>query len=301
MKFLFIIDGSDVIGSVGVTRSLAIADELTRRGCVCLFVRAPNGGVGGEADDYLRARGFETRSREAVKRGEFFNYIIVDRYGLDYVNSLEDRCEKILFIDDLIDENLPLDRSANERSQERDRLARKKCVRISSAKYALLDPIGAQRVAEILTLNRESKIDLREATIDDEAAFLELANDELTRENSFNRGVISPSIHHAWFQRKLADRENAKLFAVETGVLTLGYARFEAIDDRWQISYALAPYARGFGLGKTALRKAIERLGAVKLTAKVKETNAASCKTFEALGFIGERDENGVVTYNDIQ
>jgi UDP-2,4-diacetamido-2,4,6-trideoxy-beta-L-altropyranose hydrolase len=161
------------------------------------------------------------------------------------------------------------------------------------------DALGARRVAAILLLNVGSDVCLREAKSGDEELFLELANDALTRQNSFNSGFISADLHRAWFAQKLSDRANTRLFVASCGFLPIGQTRFEKIGDHWQISFSLAPYARGFGLGGQMLRSAMALMGDRQFTAIVKENNIPSRKTFEAINFTSKAGENGTIIYHN--
>ena len=90
-----------------------------------------------------------------------------------------------------------------------------------------VDGLGASRVATSLFLNRETKIECRLATVEDENILLEWANDELVRNNSFNqkRLVLLRKAH----TKRLSERENAVIFVIETAQdkIPLGQIRFE--------------------------------------------------------------------------
>jgi UDP-2,4-diacetamido-2,4,6-trideoxy-beta-L-altropyranose hydrolase len=107
-----------------------------------------------------------------------------------------------------------------------------------------------------------------------------IANDPSVRAHSFNSDPIPYEDHARWFAAAMNDPERA-CFLVEHGPDTVGYVRF----DGDEISIALAPHARGRGLGVSAIRAAIDASGKPHVIAYVLEGNEASVRTFERAGF----------------
>lgn len=142
-------------------------------------------------------------------------------------------------------------------------------------------------------------LDLRPAGLGDEALLLAWRNDPVTREASFDTGKVDPAEHHRWLAGKLEDPDCVLLIVEEDG-RPVGQVRLDRLDgESAEISIALAPKARGRGLGRGALRRAVLEaptlLGVSTVKALVKRGNDASLASFAAAGFlvIGERD--GVV------
>jgi len=155
---------------------------------------------------------------------------------------------------------------------------------------AVVDGRGADRVADVVTLDQETPLRARLARPDDEALILRWANDPLVRQSAFNTGAIDPGDHRTWFYQRLRDLDGCRLYIVETGHgLPIGQVRFERSDDVWTIDYALDVCARGRKLGAPLLRTALgafrrSMTGAV-VFGHVKADNLPSRKVFEGLGF----------------
>jgi RimJ/RimL family protein N-acetyltransferase len=140
---------------------------------------------------------------------------------------------------------------------------------------------------------------LRAATPDDEGRLLAWRNDPTARTASFTSAEISPEVHHAWFLRKLGDPDCA-LLIIEEDDRPVGQVRLDRVDDDLaEISIALAPFARGRGIGRAALEfstaKAWGLLGITTLKATVKPDNRASLAAFRAAGFAIVRDDDDAV------
>ncbi|MBI5329733.1 MAG: UDP-2,4-diacetamido-2,4,6-trideoxy-beta-L-altropyranose hydrolase [Betaproteobacteria bacterium] len=165
-----------------------------------------------------------------------------------------------------------------------------------------VDGQGAERVVSTLMLNEQTRFKARLARLEDESLILQWANDPLVRRNAFASEAIDPATHRTWFRKRLRDPEHCQLYVVETEEgLPVGQTRFERSDGAWEIDYALDARARGRGLGKPLLQTAMSALrtntGQALLLARVKDSNEASCKVFEALGFESDRQEGGQVVY----
>ena len=153
-----------------------------------------------------------------------------------------------------------------------------------------VDGKGTERVVSILMLNAQTRLKARLARMDDEALILRWANDPLVRKNAFVSNAIGMESHRVWFRRRLRDLEHCRLYIVETeDGFPVGQVRFELSDEGWEIDYSLDDYARGRGLGKALLQTAILALRAhtngVILFGRVKDSNRASRRIFDALGF----------------
>lgn len=154
--------------------------------------------------------------------------------------------------------------------------------------HRTVDGKGAQRVATTLW-SASVELAARAANADDEALILEWANDPLTRLNAFHPDRITPEDHHVWFHKRLADPE-CRFFIMELpDGKAVGQVRFDRIADGWRISYAVAPDARGRGLGRSVLTTALRMMAREEkndvVMGEVKEFNRASCRVFESLGF----------------
>lgn len=155
-----------------------------------------------------------------------------------------------------------------------------------------VDGLGLNRVLAILTAHQNMPLKICHVSLEDEDWLLEVANDPVTRQNSFSIDKISPETHRKWFYEKLRDFENCCFYKAETGDgIVIGSVRFQLQKDgRWELNYSLLPNFRTLGLGKHFLEKAIEKLhsqrGDVTVYGHVKPENIASQKIFKSLGLL---------------
>jgi RimJ/RimL family protein N-acetyltransferase len=142
-------------------------------------------------------------------------------------------------------------------------------------------------------------VTLRPAELSDEARLLEWRNDPATRAASFSKNQVSADDHHRWLLRKLQDPDCA-LFIVLIDSEPAGQVRLDRIEPGLaEVSIGLAPEARGWGVGREALRLATESaselLGVGTVSALVKPVNVASLRSFDAAGFSEFRRDEHVV------
>lgn len=140
------------------------------------------------------------------------------------------------------------------------------------------------------------KLEVRRAGSQDLELYLAWANDPLVRKNSFENHPIHRRDHQDWFSEKIKSRDSF-LYVIENNGTPIGQVRFEIEgDDAW-IAYTLDRYFRGQGLGRRLLKSAIdvfriERKGALRLMAKVKNMNYPSIQVFKKLGFAVISDQS---------
>lgn len=135
---------------------------------------------------------------------------------------------------------------------------------------------------------------LRKAIMDDAGFILDMRNDEKTRENSFNKDIISFDSHVKWFEKKLSD-PNCRMLIMVDGEARVGSIRLDITGDNGEfgeISYMIAPDKRGKGYGKAILNLVCdyvsgeEECNSVKVLAGfVKQENKASIRCFTENGF----------------
>jgi UDP-2,4-diacetamido-2,4,6-trideoxy-beta-L-altropyranose hydrolase len=170
---------------------------------------------------------------------------------------------------------------------------------------AVVDGNGVNRVCAALTVTATTPLRVRHARLEDEAMLLEWANDPTARLNAFSPELISAETHRNWLHARLCDLESCRLYLVETEEsVPVGQVRFDHKDQTWRIDYALAPHFRGRGLGRPLLEAALLKLredepGALVL-GKVKDSNQASCRVFESLGFGAQINGGGEVEYRRV-
>ena len=142
------------------------------------------------------------------------------------------------------------------------------------------------------------KLSFREARPEDEMLLLSWTNDPETRKNSFNSGPVSPETHHAWFSRRLSDK-NCVILIFFLGDEPAGQVRLECENDTARISYSVAREHRGKGYGKEMVSLAIGyaltgRPEIKAFRAEVKPDNIPSLRIFGSLGFteVSSDDKN---------
>jgi UDP-2,4-diacetamido-2,4,6-trideoxy-beta-L-altropyranose hydrolase len=156
-------------------------------------------------------------------------------------------------------------------------------------KAAPVDGLGARRIAEFLSPSPAGSLRLRPADAGDLDTYFVWVNDPLVRAGALRTAPITMAEHGAWFMSRLQAPE-CLLLVLESDGLPLGQLRLERMEGGWNIDYSIDTLFRGRRWGKKLLALGIQwisELGesSVFLRAVVKESNAASAKTFESLGF----------------
>ena len=136
----------------------------------------------------------------------------------------------------------------------------------------------------------------RLARLDDGEQLLAWRNHASSREQSLNTHIISLETHLAWLAATLADPQ-ALLLLAEYDCLPAGQLRLNReADQRYFLSWSIAPEHQGQGIGKTLLR-AFCGATAMRLHARIKPTNPASQRIAEAAGFELSATDSGWDTW----
>lgn len=135
-----------------------------------------------------------------------------------------------------------------------------------------------------------SEITLRPAVAADSDRLLAWRNDAETRANSNDTRPVERTGHDAWLKKVLADPA-WRLFVAEADGRPVGTVRAVKGGDGWDLSWTVAPEARGRGFGRAMVRALIARLdGTVR--AQVKRANGPSRRIAEAAGMTLEREDS---------
>jgi len=131
-------------------------------------------------------------------------------------------------------------------------------------------------------------VTLRVAREDDVSLIRAWRNDADAIRFSVSARPVSDAEHARWFSATLADPRKLLWVAEEQGV-PVGQVRIDLEGDTGIFSIVVAPSARGRGVGKEMLRRALaeikrERL-ATTMTALTHPDNVASIRAFEQVGF----------------
>ena len=135
----------------------------------------------------------------------------------------------------------------------------------------------------------------RPATPDDADMLLEWRNDHRTRMASQQDGEIDEATHRDWLERSLANMNRMLMIAEEQGI-PVGTVRADYGDGAYELSWTVAPDARGRGIGKAMVAMFVAELPG-DVYAKVKKANHASARIAEAAGMMLEREDNGILRY----
>jgi len=102
--------------------------------------------------------------------------------------------------------------------------------------------------------------------------------------------------HERWFARRIADGHEP-IWIIEAQGTPVGVVRLDlASSGLWRISIALAPEARGHGIGRWAVAASC-RACAGPVVAEIFADNLASRACFEACGFRSVVECDGLHTY----
>ncbi len=143
-------------------------------------------------------------------------------------------------------------------------------------------------------------VTLRPASAEDGMRILAWRNDVETRRWSRSPREIAPEEHASWLARTLADH-STRLWVAEANGVAIGHVRVgPQTNGAAEVHLALAPEARGRGLGAAVLAQAgacaLACADVTLLCAHVRPENQASLRTFERSGFhpVGS-DADGLV------
>ncbi|MEM7568425.1 MAG: GNAT family N-acetyltransferase [Pseudomonadota bacterium] len=138
-------------------------------------------------------------------------------------------------------------------------------------------------------------VELRLATKDDAAQLLSWRNDPATRAASLTDHPISPVDHYTWLEKTLR-METRTLWIAESGRQAVGTVRLDTANDRQELSWTVAPDARGKGFGKAMVSAALDRTEG-PIRARIRPENAPSRAIARACGFTRVYLEGGVETW----
>jgi RimJ/RimL family protein N-acetyltransferase len=138
-------------------------------------------------------------------------------------------------------------------------------------------------------------VTLRPADIADAALLLSWRNDPLTREASHNSSPVNAAEHGRWLQSQLDD-PNCVLMIAECQHNPVGTARADRRDDGWELSWTVAPAARGKGLAKQMVALLANRISE-PVRAEIKQGNTASIRVAEYAGMEFAHETDNILHY----
>jgi len=137
---------------------------------------------------------------------------------------------------------------------------------------------------------------LRPATAADAELLLEWRNDPDTRKSSIETEKVKKAEHVSWLSSVLDSRDRQLLIAEEKGV-PVGTVRADLSDGVYQLSWTVAPDARGRGLGKQMVAMVARRITA-PIRAQVKSDNISSVLIAEYAGMEFNQELDGLLYFS---
>lgn len=158
--------------------------------------------------------------------------------------------------------------------------------RLSAASAALVDGLGARRVA--LAMRDDGPL-LRRATAEDATTVFPWRNAEVTRRFFRDPLELRLESHRAWWLTRL-QQTDCDLLIAEYGRVKVGVARLDIQGRAAEVSIYLDPDLHGLGLGRKILDKAREwcrahRPTVAELLAQIDPRNLASHRAFSTAGY----------------
>ncbi|MCB5161486.1 GNAT family N-acetyltransferase [Marinomonas algarum] len=149
-------------------------------------------------------------------------------------------------------------------------------------------------------LSSGNSVCLRVASLSDATRLLAWRNDPATRAASHHSGEIAFLDHLDWLQSSLAQPGRRRIWIAEKAGVPVGTCRadlrMDAQETTWELSWTVAPEARGQGVAHKMLTELLTTFDA-HFIAQVKKDNLASIKVAQGLGFVLEREDNGVLLF----
>jgi RimJ/RimL family protein N-acetyltransferase len=141
--------------------------------------------------------------------------------------------------------------------------------------------------------NMENQLTLRLANLNDSELLFLWRNDPQSKAASLSNSDIPWADHQAWFSRVLVDPNYRIYIITDADTTPVGMIRTQTMDSDstfdTEMSWIVAPDARGRGLGKLALQRAAD-LSRGRVLARIRPENIASQKMAAFAGFSASRD-----------
>ena len=149
----------------------------------------------------------------------------------------------------------------------------------------------------------DKELILKEATMDDVQMLLEWRNDVQTKLASHNQDDVEKEEHLIWISRIINDPNRLLYVAWQKikpdGVQAVGTCRADycKLNDVYELSWTVAPEARGRGTGKRMVAILANQLKDKNIRAEVKADNIGSKKIALYAGMVVDYYGNGVCHY----
>jgi RimJ/RimL family protein N-acetyltransferase len=140
-----------------------------------------------------------------------------------------------------------------------------------------------------------SSLVLRRASSADGLLLHRWRTDPVTSAASHQTGVIDLDAHLAWLAASLADPRRAIYIAEADGV-PVGTVRVDEGPDACEVSWTVAPDARGRGVGSRMVAMAAATIPG-PIRAEIKPDNLSSVRIAQAAGMQFERADGGILHF----
>jgi RimJ/RimL family protein N-acetyltransferase len=137
---------------------------------------------------------------------------------------------------------------------------------------------------------------LRPAAFDDAERLLAWRNDPVTRANSRRQHMLNWDELSAVPSGVTRETYIAESDGTAVGTVSLDYA-----DDECELSWTVAPEARGRGIGRDLVAAAIATARAPSLIAMIKPGNTSSRRIAQSLGFILAETRDGLEIWRRVK
>lgn len=133
-------------------------------------------------------------------------------------------------------------------------------------------------------MTADRPLTLRPATLDDSRLLHAWRNDPEARRASRSTSLVPWTIHENWMRRSLSSPDRVIRIAEEDSV-AVGVVRADRSPDGWELSWTVAPHARGREIGRRMLILLMSGLEG-KITAIIRRGNTASARVATAAGLV---------------
>ena len=142
---------------------------------------------------------------------------------------------------------------------------------------------------------KTTHLHLRRVVWEDAGLLLQWRNDPTTRKASISNHKISTEEHREWLTGILSDKDK-QLFIAQIGNSPVGTVRADRTENGWELSWTIAPEARGKGLGKEMVMTLADMIEA-PIAARVKKENQASASIARYAGMALTEEKEGVLIF----
>ena len=139
---------------------------------------------------------------------------------------------------------------------------------------------------------------VRKVNVEDSKVIFNWRNDDLTRKMFRTSELVEYEGHCKWFAATLKNANRCLLMCELKEGKSIAVVRFDLEGQSAELSINLSPLERGKGLAPKCLELAKDYFeqqypSISKLIAEIKTLNIASRKSFEKVGFVLDREEEG--------